>query len=84
MARPGDVFSGDLDGRCAKRPNCLALDYVGIDCGIDPDGKLPTFEADNALIVHLLDDPAMFGTSTPTCRASQAALDAMVRRRVRV
>jgi glutathione synthase/RimK-type ligase-like ATP-grasp enzyme len=72
MADLGSVFHGEL----------LALDYVGIDCGIDRDGKLLIFEADNALIVHLLDDPVMYPYKHRYVPRIYAALDALVRRRI--
>ena len=38
----------------------LGLDYAGIDCGIDADGRLVLFEANASMLAHLNDDPAMF------------------------
>ena len=36
------------------------LDYFGIDCAEMPDGRLLVFEVDVAMIVHDMDDPALF------------------------
>jgi hypothetical protein len=82
LARMGDVFSGDLAEALRECARLLPLEYVGIDCAIDRDGKLLVFEADNALIVHLLDDPVMFGYKHAYVPPIHAALDAMVRRRL--
>lgn len=38
----------------------LGLDYVGIDCGETPDGKLLIFEVDSDMIVHAMDPVDMF------------------------
>ncbi len=82
MADIGSVFGGELDAALRETAQLLALDYVGIDCAIDRDGKLLIFEADNALIVHLLDDPAMYPYKHQYVPRIYAALDALVRRRI--
>lgn len=33
----------------------IGLDYLGIDCGETPDGRLLVFEADNSMVVHAMD-----------------------------
>ncbi len=38
----------------------IPLDYFGIDCAEGPDGRLLVFEVDTAMIVHDMDDPALF------------------------
>lgn len=38
----------------------LELDYVGLDCGVSPDGRLLLFEADAGMTVHLMDPPDVF------------------------
>ncbi|MCP4206621.1 MAG: hypothetical protein GY767_06200 [Shimia sp.] len=40
--------------------DAIDLDYFGVDCAEDPDGNLVVFEADNALIVHDMDDEDVF------------------------
>ena len=82
MANLGTVFRGDLGNALRETSRLLALDYVGIDCAIDRDGKLLIFEADNALIVHLLDDPVMYPYKHRYVPRIYAALDALVRRRI--
>ena len=78
-----DVFPGELGDALRETAALLQLDYVGIDCAIGTDGKLLVFEADNALIVHLLDDPVMFAYKHTYVPRILTALDAMVRRRIR-
>jgi glutathione synthase/RimK-type ligase-like ATP-grasp enzyme len=82
MADLGSVFHGELADALRETAQLLALDYVGIDCAIDRDGKLLIFEADNALIVHLLDDPVMYAYKHRYVPRIYAALDALVRRRI--
>ncbi len=83
LARPTDVFTGELGAALGETAALLQLDYVGIDCAIGSDGKLLVFEADNALIVHLLDDPVLFAYKHTYVPRILTALDAMVRERIR-
>jgi hypothetical protein len=83
LADIGAVFAGALREALRETARLLPLDYVGIDCAIDRDGKLLIFEADNALIIHLLDDPALFGYKHAYVPRILTALDAMVRRVLR-
>jgi len=80
LARMEDVFSGDLHEALREAAALLPLDYVGIDCAIDREGKLLIFEADSAIIVHLLDDPALYGYKARYVPRILSALDALVRR----
>jgi hypothetical protein len=82
LANIGAVFSGELGEALRETAALLPLDYVGIDCAIDRDGKMLIFEADNALIVHLLDDPALYGYKHEYVPRILEALDTMVRRRI--
>lgn len=82
LADIGSVFHGELAGALRETASLLPLDYVGIDCAIGRDGKLLLFEADNALIVHLLDDPQLFAYKYEHVPRITAAIDAMLRRRI--
>jgi glutathione synthase/RimK-type ligase-like ATP-grasp enzyme len=82
LARMEAVFEGPLREALDEAAQLLGLDYVGIDCAIDRDGKLLIFEADNALLVHLLDDRALFPYKFDYVPRIYAALDTMVRRRI--
>jgi hypothetical protein len=82
LADIGSVFHGPLAEALREAARLLPLDYVGIDCAIDRDGTLLIFEADNALIVHALDDPALFGYKHRYVPRILDALDALVRRRI--
>jgi tetratricopeptide (TPR) repeat protein len=56
----GSVFDPGLMETLREVARRIGLDYFGIDCGILPDGRLIVFEADSGMVVHLMDDPAMF------------------------
>jgi len=58
----------------------LGLDYFAIDCAETADGKLLLFEADVAMIVHDMDDPAIYPYKRPQMRRLFAAFQEMVRR----
>ncbi len=82
LADFGSVFGGRLGEALREVAARLALDYVGIDCALDRSGKLLLFEADNALIVHVLDDPVRYGYKHRYVPRLFAVFDAMVRRRI--
>jgi hypothetical protein len=82
LGRMGDTFSGSLAAALIEASELLGLDYVTIDCAIDRDGGLRIFEADNAAIVHLLDDPTTFGYKHEFVPRIFAAAEAMLHRRV--
>jgi hypothetical protein len=59
----------------------FGLDYVQIDCGETPDGRLLLFEADVAAIIHLMDPPDLFPYKQAQMRRVFAAFEAMLKRR---
>jgi glutathione synthase/RimK-type ligase-like ATP-grasp enzyme len=59
----------------------IGLDYFGIDCAETADGKLLVFEADIAMIVHLMDSPSVFPYKAPQMHKVFAAFAAMLRER---
>lgn len=46
----------------------IGLDYVLIDCAEARDGRLLIFEADNAMVIHDMDDPDIFPYKVPQMR----------------
>jgi hypothetical protein len=46
----------------------LELEYVGIDCGETPDGKLLVFEVDSGMTVHAMDPVDLFPYKQPQMR----------------
>jgi glutathione synthase/RimK-type ligase-like ATP-grasp enzyme len=59
----------------------IGLDYFGIDCAQTCDGKLLLFEADIAMIVHLMDSPAIYPYKVPQMRSIFSAFAAMLKER---
>jgi hypothetical protein len=68
-------------GALAGLANRIGLDYFGIDCAQTADGKLLLFEADIAMIVHLMDSPAVFPYKVPQMRKLFADFGAMLKDR---
>jgi glutathione synthase/RimK-type ligase-like ATP-grasp enzyme len=60
----------------------VGLDYFGIDCAETPSGELLLFEADVAMIVHLMDAPAAFAYKIEPMKKLFAAFAAMLKSRV--
>jgi glutathione synthase/RimK-type ligase-like ATP-grasp enzyme len=56
----------------------IGLDYFGVDCAETAEGRLLVFEADIAMIVHLMDSPAVFPYKTAPMRKLFAAFAAML------
>ncbi|MFN3398189.1 MAG: hypothetical protein ACK4ZS_06605 [Sulfurimicrobium sp.] len=54
------------------------LDYLGIDCGESPDGKLLVFEADSNMIVHAMDPVDLFPYKQAQMQKVFAAFRAML------
>jgi glutathione synthase/RimK-type ligase-like ATP-grasp enzyme len=59
----------------------VGLDYFGIDCAQTATGKLLVFEADIAMIVHLMDSAAIYPYKAPQMRKVFAAFQAMLKDR---
>lgn len=59
----------------------VGLDYFGIDCAETAAGELLLFEADIAMIVHLMDQPSVYPYKVPQMRQVFAAFCAMLRKR---
>ncbi len=56
----------------------IGLDYLGIDCGEAPGGKLLIFEVDSCMIVHALDPVDVFPYKQPQMRKVFAAFRQML------
>jgi hypothetical protein len=59
----------------------LDLDFGGMDCAIDREGRLVVFEANAAMRVHLNDPADIFPYKHRYVPRISEAIDAMVRRR---
>jgi hypothetical protein len=61
----------------------LELEYVGIDCGETPDGKLLVFEVDSGMTVHAMDPVDLFPYKQPQMRKVFRAFREMLIDRMR-
>jgi hypothetical protein len=63
-ARFMETFDGDFAVRHGAAFQAIAdrtgLEYLPIDCGETPDGKLLVFEVGTGMIVHSMDPPDLF------------------------
>lgn len=75
-----EVFPKPLREALRELARRLQLEYVGVDCSIDRQGRLVLFEADPAMIVHAGDDPALFSYKFPAARRVFAAFERLVQR----
>ena len=76
-------FDGDFGLRHAAAFQAIAdrsgLEYLPIDCGETPDGKLLVFEVGTAMIVHSMDPPDLFPYKQPQMDKVFHAFHAMLR-----
>src|SRR5579864_1729470 len=79
LANPAAIFNAAHDRALRVVRERFGLDYLGVDCGLDPDGHLVIFEVNASMLVH--DDNAEFPYKGPFVRAIRTAFDAMLRNR---
>jgi hypothetical protein len=72
------VFGAKLQKALEEIASILGLEYLGVDCSIDRNGRLVIFEADPAMIVHAGDDPELFGYKYPYARRIFKAFEQLV------
>jgi tetratricopeptide (TPR) repeat protein len=82
LGNPGAVFDAGHYAALHEIRARIGLDYFGIDCGIDREGRLVVFEVNASMLVHA--DNAEFPYKDPYVRAIKAAFDAMLRRRAAI
>jgi hypothetical protein len=58
----------------------IGLDYFGIDCALDPDGRVLVFEVNASMLIHLHNEG--FDYKTPHVMRIKAAFEEMLARRV--
>lgn len=79
-------FDTDFASRHAHALRSIAerarLDYLGIDCGETPDGKLLIFEIDSAMVVHAMDSIDDFAYKQSQMRKVFNAFHAMLTRSI--
>jgi hypothetical protein len=60
------------------------LEYLPIDCGETPDGKLLVFEVGTGMIVHSMDPPELFPYKRPQMEKVFKAFQAMLKNAARM
>lgn len=76
-------FAARHDNAFAAIAERMGLDYFGLDCAETRDRELLVFEADNTLIVHDMDPPAIFPYKAPHMRQLFSAFQHMLLQRAR-
>ena len=78
LENPAAVFSPAHYGALNAISAAVGLEFFGIDCALDRDGKIVVFEVNASMLIH--DDNADFPYKTPHCRRIKAAFEAMLAR----
>ncbi len=83
LADMANVFSGvQLAALGALAARC-GLDYAGIDCALDADGRVLVFEIDAAMLVHLWDPIEIYPYKHRYVPRIFRAVEQLVERRIR-
>ncbi|MCG2625501.1 tetratricopeptide repeat protein [Bradyrhizobium sp. WYCCWR 13023] len=81
LRAPEQVFSPRHYAALRVIRDRIGLDYFGIDCGLDPDGRLVVFEVNASMLVH--DQNPEFPYKNPYIRGIKVAFDGMLARLAR-
>ena len=80
LADMGSVFNPAQQDALRAMAKATELDYGGVDCGLDRDGRIVVFEANASMLVHDEKD-ATFAYKNPYIARIKDAFEAMVSRR---
>jgi tetratricopeptide (TPR) repeat protein len=80
LADMGGVFNAAHQDALRAMARATGLDYGGVDCGLDRDGRIVVFESNASMLVHDEKD-ATFAYKNPYIAKIKTAFDAMVARR---
>jgi glutathione synthase/RimK-type ligase-like ATP-grasp enzyme len=80
LADIGSIFNVANQGALQAIARATGLDYGGIDCGLDRDGRIVVFEANASMLVHDEKDET-FAYKNQYIAKIKNAFDAMVARR---
>ncbi|HTU83352.1 MAG TPA: tetratricopeptide repeat protein [Candidatus Acidoferrales bacterium] len=72
------IFGGDLRAVLDAVARAAGLEYFGIDCTLDRDGRLLIFEADTAMLVHTTDPVELYPYKHEFVPRIFRAIEAMV------
>ena len=77
VANPGSVFGPAAWDALRAIQAEIGLDYCGIDCALERDGKILVFEVNATMLVHA-EDATPFAYKQPYISAIKRAFDAML------
>jgi glutathione synthase/RimK-type ligase-like ATP-grasp enzyme len=80
LADMDSVFNAAQQDALRAMAKATGLDYGGVDCGLDRDGRIVVFEANASMLVHDEKD-ATFAYKNPYIARIKDAFEAMVSRR---
>lgn len=75
------VFNGALLRALESIAEAVGLEYFGIDCSIDREGRVLMFEADPAMLVHSSDPPDLYPYKKQYIPRIYRAVETMIDRR---
>lgn len=75
------VFDGSRYQALGALAQAVGLEYFGIDCSIERDGRILMFEADPAMLVHTSDPPDLYPYKKQYIPRIYRALEAMLDQR---
>ncbi|MDN4987722.1 tetratricopeptide repeat protein [Bradyrhizobium arachidis] len=78
LRAPGEVFGAAHSQALRVIRDRIGLDYFGIDCSLDPDGRLVVFEVNASMLVH--DQNPEFPYKDPYVNRIKLAFDGMLAR----
>jgi hypothetical protein len=80
LENPRTVFSEQHYSTLREIQAAVGLEFFGIDCSLDVEGRVVVFEVNASMLVH--DDNKEFPYKTPYCARVKEALHAMLARSV--
>ncbi|HLH91906.1 MAG TPA: tetratricopeptide repeat protein [Xanthobacteraceae bacterium] len=78
LDNPGAVFAEPHQAALHEIARILGLEFVGVDCSIDPAGNVLIFEVNASMLIH--DDNADYAYKAPHVARIKATFDAMLAR----
>ncbi|HEV2155887.1 tetratricopeptide repeat protein [Bradyrhizobium sp.] len=81
LRNPGEVFGAAHNDMLRAIRDRIGLDYFGIDCALDRDGRLVVFEVNASMLVHDQNPDCPY--KDPCIRRIKVAFDAMLERLAR-
>lgn len=81
LADLSSAFAPDAHATLLAIAKAVGLEYFGIDCSIDREGKVLVFEADPAMLVHASDPISLFPYKHKYIPRIFSAVEAMLDRR---